>query len=106
MKISIDLKDIPFVFVLLVILFFVLLLVISFPVFLGVLLLFLFLLFVIIFQEQLKGLFTGLLTIKCQSAFPDPNGHHGCCLPALHSGLHKCLCGETWNGKNKESEEK
>ena len=105
MKISIDLKDIPFVFVLLVFVFFVLLLLISFPVFLGVLLLLLFLLFVIIFQEQLKGLFTGLLT-KCQTDLPDPNGHHGCCLPALHSGLHKCLCGETWNGKNKESEEK
>ena len=105
MKISIDLKDIPFVFVLLVFVFFVLLLVISFPVFLGVLLLLLFLLFVIVFQEQLKGLFTGLLT-KCQTDLPDTNGHHGCCLPAGHVGSHKCFCGETWNGKNKESEEK
>ena len=104
MKISIDLKDIPFVFVLLVFVFFVLLLVISFPVFLGVLLLFLFLLFVIIFQDQIKRLFTGLLA-RCQSDLPVPNGHHGCCLPAGHSGSHKCLCGETWNGKNKESEE-
>ena len=104
MKISIDLKDIPFVFVLLVFVFFVLLLLISFPVFLGVLLLLLFLLFVIIFQEQLKVLFTGLLT-KCKTDLPDTNGHHGCCLPAGHSGSHKCFCGETWNGKNKESEE-
>ena len=105
MKISIDLKDIPFVFVLLVFVFFVLLLVISFPVFLGVLLLLLFLLFVIVFQEQVEGFFTGLLT-KCQIDLPDTNGHHGCCLSAGHAGSHKCFCGETWNGKNKESEEK
>ena len=93
MKIIVDLKLIPSILVLMVVVGLLALLIMAYPLFMVFVLLVLFFLFVFEFRD-----IKGFIRRYRPAISPASSDAHFCSLPSGHPGPHQCPCGKAWDG--------